>query len=76
MDELIARLREKTGLDVDQIKSVVAGVGEFLGDKLPGPIAGQVQKLLGADEAAGDVADEGGGMLDQAKDALGGLMGN
>lgn len=77
MDELIKQLQEKTGLGVDQIKSVVSGVMDFLGDKLPGPIAGQVKKLLGDDSesshAGGD--DEGGGVVDKAKDMLGGFMG-
>lgn len=78
MDQLIKQLQEKTGLGVDQIKSVVEGVADFLGDKLPGPLAGQVKKLLGgdSDEAADAGADEGGGLLDQAKGGLGGLMGN
>jgi hypothetical protein len=78
LDQLITQLQEKTGLGVDQIKSVVEGVADFLGDKLPGPLAGQVKKLLGGDgdEAADAGGDEGGGLLDQAKGALGGLMGN
>ena len=78
MDELLKQLQEKTGLGVDQIKSVVAGVADFLGDKLPGPIGDQVTKLLGGDEGgdAGGDADEGGGLMDKAKDALGGFLGN
>ena len=76
MDELIKQLQEKTGLGVDQIKSVVAGVADFLGDKLPGPIGSQVKKLLGGDEGGdGGGDDEGGGLLDKAKDMLGGIMG-
>jgi hypothetical protein len=71
VDELIKQLQEKTGLGVDQIKTVISGVADFLGDKLPGPIGDQVTKLL--DD--GDGGDGGGGMVDQAKDMLGGLMG-
>ena len=78
MEDLIKQLQEKTGLGVDQIKSVVAGVADFLGDKLPGPLGSQVTKLLGGDDegdsdAGGD--DDGGGLMDKAKDALGGLLG-
>lgn len=77
MDDLIKQLQEKTGLGVDQIKSVVSGVADFLGDKLPGPLGTQVTKLLGGgddeDDAGGD--DDGGGLMDKAKDALGGLLG-
>ena len=77
MDELIKQLQEKTGLGADQVKSVVSGVMDFLGDKLPGPIAGQVKKLLGDDAGdSGDAGgDEGGGLMDKAKDTLGGFMG-
>ena len=75
MDDLIKQLQEKTGLGVDQIKSVVNGVMDFLGDKLPGPIAGQVKKLLGDEGDGGDDAGGGGGLADQAKDMLGGFMG-
>ena len=57
MDELIKQLQEKTGLGVDQIKSVLAGVKDFLGDKLPGPLASQVNKFLGDD--AGEAGDSG-----------------
>lgn len=78
MNDLIAQLQEKTGLSVDQIKSVISGVKDYLDDKLPGPIAGQIDKLLGSDDAgdsdaAGD--DSGGGLMDQAKGMLGGMMG-
>lgn len=77
MDELIKQLQEKTGLGVDQIKSVVNGVMDFLGDKLPGPIASQVKKLLGDESEGGgdDAGGEGEGLMDKAKDMLGGFMG-
>jgi len=78
VDELLKQLQEKTGLGMDQIKSVVSGVADFLGDKLPGPIGDQVSKLLDGDEGGEDAGggDDGGGLMDQAKDALGGLLGN
>jgi len=78
VDELIKQLQAKTGLEVDQIKSVVSGVVDFLGDKLPGPIAGQVKKLLGDDSGEADTGGDeggGGGLMGKAKDMLGGLMG-
>ena len=76
MDDLIKQLEEKTGLDVDKIKSVVEGVMDFLGDKLPAPIAGHVKKLLGGDDADSAKDGDGGGenLLDEAKDLLGGLL--
>lgn len=78
MDELLAQLKEKTGLGEDQIKSVISGIKDFLGDKLPGPIADQVAGFLGDDggDAGGDDGgDDGGGLMDQAKDMLGGVLG-
>jgi len=77
VDELIKQLQEKTGLGVDQIKSVVSGVADFLGDKLPGPLGSQVTKLLGGDDDGDDGGDDdgGGGLMDKAKGALGGLLG-
>lgn len=78
MDDLIKQLQEKTGLPVDKVKDVIDTVIGFVADKLPGPLAGQVRKLVGGDDdgdaEAGD--DDGGGLLDQAKGALGGLLGN
>lgn len=78
MDDLIKQLEEKTGLDVDKIKTVIEGVMNFLGDKLPDPIADHVKKLLGGDGGEGDGNDDGGDgggdLLGQAKDLLGGLL--
>jgi hypothetical protein len=76
VDDLIKQLEEKTGLDVDKIKSVVEGVMDFLGDKLPAPIADHVKKLLGGDDdGTKDDGGEGGDdLLGQAKDLLGGLL--
>lgn len=76
MDELLKQLQEKTGLGADQIKSVISGVADFLGDKLPGPLGDQVAKLLGDDDdASEDAGADDDGLLDKAKDALGGLLG-
>ncbi len=79
MDDLIKQLQAKTGLGVDQISSVLEGVSDFLGDKLPEPIAGQVRRLLGgaagAGAGGGGGAAPGGDLMDQAKDLLGGFLG-
>jgi hypothetical protein len=77
VEELIKQLEEKTGLDVDQIKDVIEGVAGFLGDKLPGPLADQIKGLLGAGDGgdSGDNDGGGGGLMDQAKDMLGGFLG-
>ena len=78
MDDLIKQLEEKTGLDGDQIRSVVEGVANFLGDKLPGPLGDQIKSLLGGGgdgDAGGGDQGGGGSLMDQAKDMLGGFLG-
>ena len=76
MEELIQQLVDKTGLDANQVKSVVEGVANFLGDKLPDPIGSQIKSMLGDDDGGDSGDDGGGGILDQAKDMLGGFLGN
>ena len=77
MDDLIKELQEKTGLDVDKIKSVIEGVAGFLSGKLPGPLGDQVGKLLGGggDDDDQDAGGDDGGLLGQAKDMLDGVLG-
>jgi hypothetical protein len=58
MDELIKRVSEKTGISEDQAKSAVATVLGFLKEKLPAPIAGQVDNVIGGGgENAGTASD-------------------
>ena len=69
MDELIKQVTEKTGISEAQARTAVETVVGFLKDKLPAPVAGQVDGVLGG--AAGAV----GGLAGQAGDVLGGLGG-
>ncbi len=71
MDQLIARITAKTGLSADKAEEVVGMVIAFVKDKLPGPIASQLDGLMGGGADAGD----GGGMMDNIKKGLGGLLG-
>ena len=73
MDELIKQVQEKTGLPVDKAKGAIETVINFIAEKLPEPVAGQVKGFLDDDGAGG--GGEGGGLMDQAKDTLGGLGG-
>lgn len=66
MEELIAQVTKKVGINEDQAKQAVETVLEFLKDKLPGPIASQVAGIL----EGGEVPD-----LDDLGEALGGLLG-
>jgi hypothetical protein len=67
MDELIKRITEKTGISEDQARSAVTTVTGFLKEKLPAPIAGQIDNLMtgagGATGAVGDLAAKVGGLF-------------
>lgn len=77
MDELIKQVQEKTGLPVDKAQGAIEVVVNFIADKLPEPVAGQVKGFLDDDGNGGDAGggDDAGGIMDKAKDALGGLGG-
>ena len=74
MDDLIKQITEKFGVPADKAKGIVKMVVGFIGDKLPGPIGSQVNKLLGDDEGGDDEGggDDGGGLMDKAKGLFGG----
>lgn len=75
MEQLISKITEKTGISMEQAQGAIETVMDFIGDKLPSPIANQIKGLLGGD---GDAAGDGGGLgglLDKAKGGLGGLLG-
>ena len=67
MDELIKRITEKTGISEDQARSAVNTVAGFLQEKLPAPLAGQVDNVLsgagGMTDKLGDVAAKVGNMF-------------
>jgi uncharacterized protein (DUF2267 family) len=61
MDELIKLVAQKAGITTEQAKTAVTTVMGFLKDKLPAPIAGQLEAAL-----SGKMPDLGqglGGML-------------
>ena len=66
MEELIKMVSQKTGLSDDLAKLAVDTVVGFLKDKLPAPVAGQIDGLLG-----GGLAGKAGGLTK----SLGGLLG-
>ncbi len=66
MDELVKLVSKKTGLSEEMSKTAVETVLKYLKQKLPAPIAGQLDTVL----SGGGVADVG----DLAK-GLGGLLG-
>ena len=65
MDELVKQIVAKTGISQDQARMAVQTVAGFLKEKLPAPIAGQVDSVL-----AGNAPN-----LGDAGKSLGGLFG-
>ena len=64
MDELVQYVTEKTGLSEDQAREAVEAVLAYVKDKLPEPIAGQVENLLGGSGLDVEGLTQGlGGML-------------
>ena len=69
MDELIKRITEKTGISEDQARSAVNTVSGFLQEKLPAPLAGQVDNVL---SGAGGMTDHLGGAASKIGKMFGG----
>jgi hypothetical protein len=69
MEELIKQVAAKTGISEDQARTAVTTVLGFLKTKLPAPIAGQIDNVIGGGEGS-----TGGGLSDLASKA-GGLLG-
>lgn len=70
MDELVKQISAKVGISEAQAKSAVEMVANFLKQKLPGPLAGQVDAALGAAGSAAGKVDVG-----NIASGLGGLFG-
>lgn len=68
MDELVNTVAQKTGLSPDQARQAVEAVVGALKDKLPGPIASQIDGVLSGNANPGDIAG-------QALGGLGGMFG-
>ncbi|GIV87009.1 DUF2267 domain-containing protein [Chloroflexus sp.] len=66
---LVELIREKTGVSAEQAQQAVDVVVGFLKEKLPEPIAAQVDQVLKGDISA--LADQ----IDAAKTMLGNLFG-
>ena len=60
MEELVNLVVQKTGISHDQAKQAVETIVGFLKQKLPAPIAGQIDGLLAGGGAQGLAAGLGG----------------
>jgi uncharacterized protein (DUF2267 family) len=66
MDELVKMVAKETGLPETQARQAAEAVIKFLKEKLPAPIAGQVDNFLeneGTTDAAQDLLQKGLGFL-------------
>ncbi len=64
MDELVKTVAKKTGLSEDQARAATQAVLDYLKQKLPTPVAGQIDSVL-----------QGGGNLGDMAKGLGGVFG-
>lgn len=62
MDELIELVAQKTGVPEDTARTAVTTVLGFLKDKLPEPIASQIDGVLGGGSGAPDLGSIAGGI--------------
>ena len=70
MDELINLVAQKTGIAPAQARTAVETVLGFLKTRLPAPIAGQLDSLVG-----GGAGGAGGGDLGDMAKGLGDMLG-
>jgi len=64
MEELIKQVTERTGISEAQAQTAVETVLGFLKNRLPEPLAGQLDGFVGgASGAAGGLADTAGNVL-------------
>jgi uncharacterized protein (DUF2267 family) len=68
MEELIKQVAAKTGITEEQARTAVTTVLGFVKDRLPAPIAGQIDNAVtgeggGIGGSLGDLASKAGGLL-------------
>ena len=69
MNELENLVMQKAGLSQDQAQKAVSTVLGFLKDKMPGPLASQIDKFVGGGQAGSQM----GGMGGMAEGMMGGM---
>ena len=75
MEEIIRQVTERAGISEAQARTAVETVVGFLRARLPAPIAGHLDGLVGGGAAGPGSGGSGGGIADQAGGVLGGLGG-
>jgi hypothetical protein len=69
MDELVNLVTQKAGISQDQAQKAVTAVIGFLKQKLPGPLAGELDKIAGGASGSAGM----GGMAQEAEKVMGGF---
>ncbi len=67
MDELVKLVSKKTGISEELAKTAVEVVLDYLKDRLPPPVAGQIDGIVSSGGGADDIADvtkQMGGLFD------------
>lgn len=80
--QLVSQISQRAGISPDQATQAIQAVAEFLKGRLPGPMAAQVDSVLGGQAGApggmGNMGNLGnmGNMPNQPDQPLGGTYGN
>ena len=72
MDQLVQYVSGKTGLNPEQARSAASAVITFLKDKLPAPVAGQLENVIGSSDKSGG---SGTGNFGDLGSKMGGMFG-
>jgi hypothetical protein len=65
MDELVKLVAQKTGIAEEQARTAVMTVLGFLKDRLPGPLAGQLDGVLGTGNRTDNLGSGLGDLLNR-----------
>jgi hypothetical protein len=82
VDELVNLVTQRTGLSAQQAQTAIQTVLGFLKDRLPAPIAGEVDRLIGSSTGGSTGASSGSssalgnlGEVESVAKGLGGMLG-
>jgi hypothetical protein len=75
MDELIAQLTQRTGMSPEMARQAIETVFGFIKDKLPAPIAAQIESMIQHGTTAGGAAAHEGGAFGEIASTIGGMFG-
>jgi hypothetical protein len=60
MDELVRQIQERTGIDEAQARGAAETAINFIKERLPEPLRGQIDGFLSGGGASGNMPDLGG----------------